>query len=122
MIKFPKKATSHEKSVVESARALLYEQALVYYEGKTIGAVAAIPQRPSRLEKGTASALDLNYIEVFIRDNVPVMIYFLVDGKAEIVRDFLHTCLSLQSEAFETPGVFPTSFTEHQSVLGPDCG
>jgi Alkaline and neutral invertase len=122
MMKSQKKATSHEKSVIESARAMLYEQALVYYEGKPIGAVAAIPQRPSRLEKGAASTLDLNYIEVFIRDNVPVMIYFLVDGKAEIVRDFLDTCLSLQSEAFETAGVFPTSFTEHQGALVADYG
>jgi Alkaline and neutral invertase len=117
-----KKATSHEKSVIESACAMLYEQALVYYEGKPIGAIAAIPQRYSRLEKGAASTLDLNYIEVFIRDNVPVMIYFLVGGKAEIVRDFLDTCLSLQSEAFETAGVFPTSFTEHQGALVADYG
>jgi len=104
----------HEKSVIELAKALFYEKALIKIDGEYIGAIAAIPK--------DASAHDLNYSEIFIRDNVPVMIYLLLEGKYEIVRHFLNTCLKLQSKHFQTEGIFPTSFTEINGHLVADYG
>ncbi len=103
-----------EKSIVEMARSLFYEKALVKLNGEYVGAVASISQDPN--------STDLNYNEIFIRDNVPVMIYLLVEGKYEIVRHFLNTCLKLQSTQFQTPGIFPTSFTEIEGKLVADYG
>lgn len=95
-----------EQAIIETARSFLYEQALIELKGKPVGTVAAIP-----LTKKNKSN-DLNYGEVFIRDNVPAMIFFLLDGRGEIVRHFLDTCLELQSKNFQTLGIFPTSFIE----------
>ena len=85
-------------------------------DGQIVGAIAAIPK------KATASGLDLNYNEIFIRDNIPVMIYLLLEGKHEIVRDFLDTCLKLQSTEFQTRGIFPTSFVQHEGKFVADYG
>jgi hypothetical protein len=109
---------SFEQSIVKRAQSLLYDQALVKLDGEFVGALAAIPQK-SRM---TDPAKELNYGEIFIRDNVPVMIYLLVDGKYEIVRHFLDTCLKLQSQEFQTRGIFPTSFVEIQGQLIADYG
>jgi len=108
----------YEKLAVEQARSLFYDQALVKLEGCYVGAVAAIP-KPSRSEE---SRQDLNYHEIFMRDNIPVMIYLLVEGKSEIVRNFLDTCLKLQSSEFQTKGIFPTSFVEINGKLIADYG
>lgn len=97
-----------EESVVRSARELLYERAFVAIDGHLAGAVAAIPQ----VKGDEKDVHDLNYTEIFIRDNVPVMIYLLIEGKGEIVRRFLDTCLQLQSTHHQTLGIFPTSFYE----------
>jgi hypothetical protein len=102
-----------DKSIIETARTLLYEKTLIELRGKPVGAVAAIPLKHSH---------DLNYGEVFIRDNVPVMLYFLLDGKGEIVRHFLDTCLELQSKNFQTLGIFPTSFIEIDGEIKVDYG
>ncbi|CAN1212842.1 glycoside hydrolase 100 family protein [Tumidithrix helvetica PCC 7403] len=103
-----------EKSVIQLARSLFYEKALVKVDGAYVGAIASIPK--------DANAQDLNYSEIFIRDNVPVMIYLLLDGKHEIVRHFLNTCLKLQSNHFQTQGIFPTSFVEIEGKLVADYG
>lgn len=109
---------SKEQVIVKRAKSLLYEQALVKLDGQFVGALAAIPKKSSmpHLEK------DLNYHEIFIRDNIPVMIYLLLDGKYEIVQHFLNTCLKLQSIEFQTKGIFPTSFVEINGKLLADYG
>jgi hypothetical protein len=103
-----------EESLVQLAKSLLYEKALVKLDGEFVGAVASIPRNQNNQ--------DLNYNEIFIRDNVPVMIYLLLEGKFEIVRHFLNTCLRLQSDHFQTRGIFPTSFAEIEGKLVVDYG
>ncbi len=108
------------QEAVESARSLFYEKALVQFEGEWVGAIAAILQTS---DAGTpASAPDLNYGEIFIRDNVPVMTYLLTQGKYSAVRHFLETCLRLQSNQPQTQGIFPTSFVEVDGQLIADYG
>jgi hypothetical protein len=112
------KNDSHEQAIVKLAKSLLYEQALVELDGKIVGALAAIPQKSSTSDVKK----DLNYHEIFIRDNIPVMIYLLLDKKYEIVQHFLNTCLKLQSKEFQTRGIFPTSFVEINGKLIADYG
>jgi hypothetical protein len=107
-----------ESSVVQMAQSLFYERALVSLQGEWVGAIAAIPKVPAH----GGTTLDLNYDEVFIRDNVPVMIYLLTQGKHSVVRHFLETCLSLQSQHPQTQGIFPTSFIEHKGQVVADYG
>jgi hypothetical protein len=112
------KTASQEASIVEMAESLFYEQALVHHDGEWVGAIAAIPKnRPS-----AEFHLDLNYGEIFIRDNVPVMAYLLLQGHYPAVRHFLTTCLRLQSEDAQTIGIFPTSFIEINGQLIADYG
>jgi hypothetical protein len=110
---------SSEQSIVQMAEALLYEQAMVQIQGAWAGTLAAIPPKSP---KSGAIEPDLNYSELFIRDNIPVMIYLLIQGKYEIVRHFLTLCLSLQSEHPSTKGIFPTSFLEENGKLIADYG
>ncbi|WP_346289838.1 glycoside hydrolase 100 family protein [Sphaerothrix gracilis] len=105
------------ETLIQTARSLLYDQALVSYQGDYIGAVAAV----SPTEAGQFHA-DLNYGEVFVRDNVPVMIYLLLDNRPGIVRRFLDCCLQLQQTEGRSRGVFPNSFCEHQGQLVADYG
>jgi hypothetical protein len=116
----------HEQSVVESARSLFYERALVQFEEEWVGAIAAIPlptgNLPADIPPANVSPTDLNYGEIFIRDNVPVMAYLLTQEKYSAVRHFLETCLSLQSNQPQTRGIFPTSFVEVDGRLVADYG
>lgn len=102
-----------EQRVVERARSLLYDRALVKFRGKYVGTVAAIPRHAGQ---------DLNYNEIFMRDNVPTMIFLLLDGKSEIVRHFLDTCLELQNQGVPTVGILPTSFVEINGEIKVDYG
>jgi hypothetical protein len=111
-----------EQAVIDLATALFFEQALVKADGEWVGAQAAIPKIPKTSAPSGELKSDLNYGEVFIRDNVPVMIYLLVVGKTSIVRHFLNTCLQLQSQNFQTRGIFPTSFIEANHTLVADYG
>jgi Alkaline and neutral invertase len=107
---------SSEASIIALAQQLITERGLVAVEGQLVGAIAAIPKTDR------AVGPDLNYSEIFIRDNVPVMIYLLIQGKFAIVRHFLETCLKLQSQQFQTRGIFPTSFVEQDGQLVADYG
>jgi hypothetical protein len=84
----------------------LLEKSILYYRGQPIGTVAA--QDP------TVDAL--NYDQCFIRDFVPSALVFLMQGKPEIVRNFLIETLHLQSQpkemdCFEVEaGLMPASF------------
>jgi Alkaline and neutral invertase len=104
------------QTAVKTARDLLFQQAMVEIDGQWGGSLAAIPGRNVKPEK------DLNYSEIFIRDNVPVMVYLLMEGKYEAVKNFLTICLRLQSTQFQTRGIFPTSFVEVDGKLVPDYG
>jgi Alkaline and neutral invertase len=111
-----------EQSVIQQARALFYDRALVTHAGQYVGAVAAIDMKRSSEQTGPSFHLDLNYGEVFIRDNVPVMIYLLLEGKTAAVENFLNVCIDLQSTQPQTQGIFPASFSEHQGQLVADYG
>lgn len=75
-----------ENSLVEEARKAL-EAAIVYYRGRPVGTVAACDPE----------AEALNYDQCFVRDFVSSALVFLVNGKPEIVHNFLVEVLGLQS-------------------------
>ncbi|MCY6494029.1 glycoside hydrolase 100 family protein [Leptolyngbya sp. GGD] len=89
----------------EEAMALL-NTSILYYRGQPIGTIAA--QDP------TVDAL--NYDQCFIRDFVPSALVFLMQGRTDIVRNFLIETLNLQSrpkemDCFEAEtGLMPASF------------
>ena len=104
---------TNEEAVVAIANAH-FERSLVRVRGEFVGSVAAL-EHP-----GKSGAV--NYGEVFVRDNVPVMLYLLLQGRYGIVRHFLTICLELQSSAYQTRGIFPTSFVEQHGSLIADYG
>ncbi|TVS06816.1 MAG: alkaline invertase [Cyanobium sp. PLM2.Bin73] len=105
--------SSKEEAVVAAAREQ-FERTLVTVRGQLVGSVAALEHPHKRNEA--------NYGEVFLRDNVPVMVYLLLQGRYGVVRNFLSTCLDLQSTAYQTRGVFPTSFVEEKGEVVADYG
>ncbi|BEV36121.1 glycoside hydrolase 100 family protein [Synechococcus sp. M16CYN] len=104
---------SKEDQVVQRAQEH-FERTLIAIQGKLAGSVAALKSRNADTK--------LNYGEIFVRDNVPVMIYLLAQGRFSIVKQFLRVCLSLQSTSVQTRGVFPTSFVEEEGNLVADYG
>ena len=105
--------SSKEEQIVDKAREH-FERTLVRIQGEFAGSVAAL-EHPRDDEA-------LNYGEIFLRDNVPVMIYLLLQGRFSIVRQFLSISLDLQSSTIQTRGVFPTSFVEENDELIADYG
>ncbi len=93
------------KERVVEARKIL-EAAIIYYRGKPVGTVAA----------QDAEVEALNYDQCFVRDFVSSALVFLVEGKPEIVRNFLVEVLALQScerhlDCFKPgQGLMPASF------------
>lgn len=82
------------------------EASIIYYRGRPVGTVAALdPEVES-----------LNYDQCFVRDFVPSAIAFLMEGNAEIVRNFLVETLALQSRERQMncfkpgQGLMPASF------------
>lgn len=104
---------SREDAVVASAREK-FERTLVSVQGSLVGSVAAL-EHPRSHDA-------LNYGEVFLRDNVPMMLHLLLEGRFDIVRHFLSVCLDLQSSTYQTRGLLPTSFVEENGQLLADCG
>jgi hypothetical protein len=84
----------------------LLKKSILYYRGKPIGTIAA--------QDSTVQAL--NYDQCFIRDFVPSALVFLIQGRVDIVRNFLIETLHLQSQSkgmdcFEVEaGLMPASF------------
>ncbi|MEB3265408.1 MAG: glycoside hydrolase 100 family protein [Cyanobacteriota bacterium] len=105
--------SSREEGVVQRAQEH-FERTLVQAAGQVVGSVAAL-EHPQRHDAA-------NYGEVFLRDNVPVMVYLLLQQRYEVVRHFLTVCLDLQSSTYQTRGVFPTSFVEQDGQLIADYG
>ncbi|MEA5506151.1 glycoside hydrolase 100 family protein [Halotia wernerae UHCC 0503] len=96
----------NKKNALEVEAWKILEKSIVYYHGKPIGTVAA--QDPN---------LDtLNYDQCFLRDFVPSALVFLMDGRTEIVRNFLVETLKLQSHEKQMDcfkpgsGLMPASF------------
>ena len=106
--------SSREEAVVAAAEEH-FERTLVRIRGELVGSVAAL-SHPGGGDEA------LNYGEVFLRDNVPVMLYLLLKGRYQIVRNFLDISLELQSSTYQTRGVFPTSFVEQGEELLADYG
>jgi Alkaline and neutral invertase len=104
---------NREEVVVASAWEH-FERTLISAQGELVGSVAA-------LEHPRLSG-EANYGEVFLRDNVPVMLLLLLQGRTGTVRHFLSVCLDLQSSSYQTRGVFPTSFVESNGELIADYG
>jgi hypothetical protein len=105
--------SSREEGVVLRAQEH-FERTLVQAAGQLVGSVAAL-EHPRSSDAA-------NYGEVFLRDNVPVMVYLLLQKRYEVVRHFLTVCLDLQSSTYQTRGVFPTSFVEQNGLLIADYG
>ena len=110
-----------ENTLVKEAYAAL-ENAILYYRGQPVGTVAA----------RDPEAAALNYDQCFVRDFVSSGLFFLMEGKPEIVRNFLVEVLRLQSrepqlECFQPgQGLFPASFKvverEGEEYLTADFG
>jgi hypothetical protein len=92
-------------NLVSEAWTLL-EKSIIYYNGRPIGTVAA-------MDPGLNA---LNYDQCFVRDFVLSALAFLMNGKPEIVRNFLVETLAMQShepqiDSFKPgPGLMPASF------------
>lgn len=94
-----------DRTLIEEAQTAL-EDAILYYRGQPIGTVAA----------RDPDAEALNYDQCFVRDFVPAGLLFLMQGKPDIVRNFLVEVLGLQSrerrlDCFQPgQGLHPASF------------
>ena len=92
-------------SILEQSRKAL-EASIIYYQGNPVGTVAACDPEVEAL----------NYDQCFVRDFVVCALAFLIDGKVEIVRNFLLTMLTLQSREKQMDcfkpgqGLMPASF------------
>jgi hypothetical protein len=92
-------------SIEEQAWQTL-EESIVYYQGQPVGTIAA-------LDPETAA---LNYDQCFIRDFISSALLFLMQGRPEIVRNFLEVTLKLQPKTGQldcskpSRGLMPASF------------
>lgn len=122
--------TEREASKIEREAWKLLRDAVVSYCGNPVGTVAA---------NNPADKQPLNYDQVFIRDFVPSALAFLLNGEAEIVKNFLLHTLQLQSwektvDCYSPgQGLMPASFKVRtvpldgtdgtlEEVLDPDFG
>jgi len=94
-----------EESIVEEAVQLL-EKSIIYYQGRPVGTVAACDPEVEAL----------NYDQCFIRDFVSSGLFFIIKGRADIVRNFLEETLKLQPKQKQLDsskpgrGLIPASF------------
>jgi Alkaline and neutral invertase len=100
----------------------LLENSIVEYKGKPIGTLAAADK----------SIKSLNYNQVFLRDFAVSAFAFLLNGRHEIVKNFLEVTIKLQSRVSEmdcflpAKGTMPASFKVSHAPKGekliPDFG
>lgn len=94
--------------MIESVQAAyqVLEASVVRYQGQAVGVIASNdPKAPAP-----------NYTDCFVRDFVPTALVYLLDGRTDIVRNFLELTLKLRDmqeelEGHQTlPRVMPASF------------
>ena len=94
------------KETIEQQANRLLEKSIIYYEQQPVGAVAASDSEREAL----------NYDQCFIRDFIPAALAFLIQGKTEIVYNFLIKTVVLQKQkrrvdCYQPPtGLMPASF------------
>jgi len=105
-------------SPLETAYALL-ERSIMMHNGQPVGTVAACDPE----------VVAPNYEECFVRDFVPSAIVFLLDGKYDIVCNFLVAVLNLRHQQKvmaghqRAPGLLPASFKQlNDGTLKADFG
>ena len=90
---------------IASAYRIL-EDSIIHYQGRPVGTAAAIDPNP----------VAANYHECFVRDFVSSALVFLLNGRPEIVRNFLLTVLELRGQQSvleghtRARGLMPASF------------
>lgn len=99
---------------IEQQANRLLEKSIIYYQQKPVGAVAAADSEREAL----------NYDQCFIRDFIPAALVFLIQGKTDIVNNFLLETVGLQKkkrrvDCYEPPtGLMPASFKVESSENG----
>ncbi len=94
-----------KESIEQQANRLL-EESIIYYNQHRVGVVAATDSEREAL----------NYDQCFIRDFIPAALVFLIQGKTEIVYNFLIETVGLQKQkrrvdCYQPPtGLMPASF------------
>lgn len=97
---------SDRSAIIEEQAWAALEKSIIYYQGRAIGTVAACDPEVSAL----------NYDQCFTRDFVSSALLFLIQGRAEIVRNFLEETLKLQPKTMQfdcskpSRGLMPASF------------
>ena len=110
------------KETIEQQANRLLEKSIIYYQQKPVGAVAAADSEREAL----------NYDQCFIRDFIPAALVFLIQGKTDIVYNFLIETVGLQKkkrrvDCYQPPiGLMPASFKveslEDEQYLHADFG
>ena len=109
--------TNHSNSITENAQQIL-EEAMIDHQGSPVGIVAAC----NRAEKA------LNYDQCFTRDFAVAALALLMQGKTDIVRNFLTQMVELQNcrkqmDCFQPgQGLMPASFKVEGEKIIPDFG
>lgn len=94
------------RETIEQQANRLLEESVIYYNQQPVGAVAASDSEREAL----------NYDQCFIRDFVPAALVFLLQGKTDIVYNFLIETVGLQKQkrrvdCYEpATGLMPASF------------
>jgi hypothetical protein len=94
------------KETIEQQANRLLEKSIIYYQQKPVGTVAAADSEREVL----------NYDQCFIRDFIPAALVFLIQGKTDIVYNFLIETVGLQKQTrrvdcYQPPtGLMPASF------------
>ncbi|MEL6928695.1 MAG: glycoside hydrolase 100 family protein [Cyanobacteria bacterium J06600_6] len=95
-----------DRETIEQKANRLLEKSVIYYKQKPVGAVAATDSEREAL----------NYDQCFIRDFIPAALVFLIQGKTDIVYNFLIETVVLQKQkrrvdCYQAPtGLMPASF------------
>ena len=110
------------RETIEQQANRLLEESVIYYNKQPVGTVAASDSEREAL----------NYDQCFIRDFVPAALVFLIQGKTDIVYNFLLETVGLQKQkrrvdCYEpATGLMPASFKveslENRQYLHADFG
>ena len=110
------------RETIEQQANRLLEESVIYYNQKPIGSVAAMDSERDAL----------NYDQCFIRDFIPAALVFLIQGKTDIVYNFLVETVTLQKrkrrvDCYQPPtGLMPASFkvetSQNEQYLHADFG